>query len=290
MTQDEFNRLMKAYEDDESKTPLSFEKENLTGLNLSGLDFSGFNFRYANFFKANLAKSNFTNCDMTYATFMESIVSGADFTNANLTGCDFTRADLSDYIDESLGVISTNLTGATITDADFHDPTGPYETPTEFNPTKIHMPEVPNVCPATGEFTAYKKVYVINKNGEKATRIVKLTIPSDAARLSGTSRKCRADKAIVKEIQYLDGTRADETSATSYHDDTFIYEVYNTTPKTYQTITLKDSETFDTNRWNECGNGIHFFVNRNEAVAYNFQKQVPEIPDPIAPDVLIEEG
>lgn len=27
-------------------------------------------------------------------------------------------------------------------------------------------------------------------------------------------------------------------------------------------------EDFDTNRWNECATGIHFFITRIEAVAY----------------------
>ena len=36
-------------------------------------------------------------------------------------------------------------------------------------------------------------------------------------------------------------------------------------------ITIEEaifSDKFDENRWNECSNGIHFFINRQEAVNY----------------------
>lgn len=37
------------------------------------------------------------------------------------------------------------------------------------------------------------------------------------------------------------------------------------THKKGETIHVED---FDTNRWNECATGIHFFITRIEAVAY----------------------
>lgn len=31
---------------------------------------------------------------------------------------------------------------------------------------------------------------------------------------------------------------------------------------------VEPTEPFDDNRWNECASGIHFFITREEAVAY----------------------
>ena len=112
-----------------------------------------------------------------------------------------------------------------------------------------NIPFIPFACPDTGSFIAYKKA---------GGYIVKLQIPEDAKRLSATSRKCRCDRAQVLEIQNLDGTTADLTEIRSNYDKNFIYEVGKTV----------SVDIFDENRWNECSTGIHFFINRQEAVEY----------------------
>ena len=60
-------------------------------------------------------------------------------------------------------------------------------------------------------------------------------------------------------IENYDGTMAHCSAVQSYHDSSFIYEVG-------KTVTV---DNFDTNRWNECAPGIHFFITRGEAVQYN---------------------
>lgn len=112
-----------------------------------------------------------------------------------------------------------------------------------------NIPFISFVCPDSGSFIAYKKA---------GRYIVKLQIPKDAKRLSATSRKCRCNKAKVLEIQNLDGTKADITEVESYYDKTFIYEVGK----------IVSVDNFDEDRWNECSTGIHFFINRQEAVQY----------------------
>jgi hypothetical protein len=99
-------------------------------------------------------------------------------------------------------------------------------------------------CPEEGAFIAWKKC-------DKGI-LVKLLIPEDAQRSSATSRKCRASKAIVLEI-----IGADE--AFSEHDPSFRY---------CKGATVAPTEPFDNDRWNECGTGIHFFITRAEAEAY----------------------
>ena len=88
--------------------------------------------------------------------------------------------------------------------------------------------------------------------------IIKLKIPEDALRVSATGRKCRASKAKVVSITNLDGTQTDIKEVSSIYDHRFKYKVG-------ETVEVDD---FDTNRWNECSTGIHFFITREEAVNY----------------------
>ena len=104
-------------------------------------------------------------------------------------------------------------------------------------------------CPTEGSFIGWKKA---------SGHIVKLRIPEDARRSSATGHKCRCDKAYVMEIQNMDGTKATEDTVRSDHDKNFVYTVG-------ATVEVPD---FDDNRWNECAPGIHFFIDRREAVEY----------------------
>ena len=111
------------------------------------------------------------------------------------------------------------------------------------------LPFVPFACPDTGSFIGWKKAH---------GKIIKLEIPADAKRCSATSNKCRCSKAKVLEIQNLDGSISEITKIRSDYDYEFIYEVG-------KTVSVKD---FCENRWKECGQGIHFFINRQSAVEY----------------------
>ena len=107
-------------------------------------------------------------------------------------------------------------------------------------------------CPEEGSFIAYKKA-----QNNSVYVIVKLEITADAKRSSATSRKCRASKAKVLEITDISGNNKYKT-AVSTHDNSFVYEVG-------ETLEILD---FDNDRWKECSTGIHFFINRQEAVNY----------------------
>ena len=112
------------------------------------------------------------------------------------------------------------------------------------------IPFIPYACPDFGMFIGFKKA--------RDNLIVVLEIPEDAKRLSATGRKCRCDKARVLEIQNLDGTKSDKTEAVSQYDKDFIYRVG-------EIVSVPD---FCEDRWSECSKGIHFFINRQEAVDY----------------------
>ena len=112
-----------------------------------------------------------------------------------------------------------------------------------------NVPFIPYSCPDFGSFIGYKKA-----NGY----IVELEILADARRCSATSRKCRCDKAKVLSIQNADGTIADIKQVASDYNKDFIYTVGE----------IVEEPNFDGDRWNECSTGIHFFINRQEAVGY----------------------
>ena len=113
-----------------------------------------------------------------------------------------------------------------------------------------NIPFLPLVCPEKGEFVAFKKC---------KGYIVELLIPADAKRCSATTRKCRASYAKVLSITTLLGepVKTDSVTNTDYSPNI----VYTVGEFVYP-------DEFDDNRWNECSNGIHFFINRQEAVNY----------------------
>ena len=156
---------------------------------------------------------------------------GADLRGADLRGADLRWADLR----------GADLSGADLRGADLDE----Y--------TKIEDETIskyfPIACPDTGGFVGWKKC--------RDERIVKLLIPEDAKRSSAFGRKCRCDKAIVLDVQDLDGNSV-EGPAFSWYNRRFNYTKG-------QEVSVSD---FDEDRKNECSSGIHFFITRQEAVNY----------------------
>ena len=190
--------------------------------------------------KANLAGACLAVADLT----------GADLTGADLTGADISWADLADAILIGAKLEDANLKGAILTGADLNeaDITGANINWANLNGAK-NIPYIPLSCPSEGAFTGWKKV-----NNEY---LVKLQIPEDARRCSATTRKCRCDKAMVLDITSLDGEEHyDEVTNNNYSET--IYKVGE----------MVYPDSFDENRWNECSHGIHFFVNKQDAINY----------------------
>ncbi len=119
-----------------------------------------------------------------------------------------------------------------------------------------NVPFIPYACPDFGMFIGFKKA--IGCYEEQAIRVlVTLEIPEDAKRLSATGRKCRCDKAKVLRITDLE-EKVELAEAYSGHDNNFYYRVGE----------MVSVDNFDEDRWNECSTGIHFFINKQEAIDY----------------------
>ena len=111
-----------------------------------------------------------------------------------------------------------------------------------------NIPYISSACPSDGAFIGWKKI---------CDKLIKLEIPEDAKRSSATTHKCRCDKAIVLTITDLNGENPIEEIMNVSYECT-LYKVGE--------IVYPDS--FDENRWNECSHGIHFFIDKQEAINY----------------------
>ena len=63
-------------------------------------------------------------------------------------------------------------------------------------------------------------------------------------------------------ITNLDGSEANAEYALSKNDSEFLYKVGE----------VVSVDNFDTNRWNECSTGVHFFMTREAVVYYLFKE------------------
>ena len=200
--------------------------------NLRGADLRGADLRGADLRGAFLCNANLCSADLCTAYLRGALLCYTNLGGADLRGADLRGADLHDANLSGADLHDANLSGADLRDADLRMVQGLY-----------------NACPVEGSFIGWKKA---------SGFIVKLLIPVDALRSSAASTKCRCNKAFVVDIQTVDGGAANVRSVESDYDPMFKY-VLNS---------LVEVKDFDTNWWNECAPGIHFFVDRREAVEY----------------------
>ena len=222
---------------------------NLSGADLHGADLTGANLRAANLRWADLSEACLCDAELCGANlYMTNLIKAdlnwADLRFANIYGTDLNYARLSFADLSRTSLHRANLIGADLRCANLHD-ANLYMT----NLIDAKNIDFPISCPEKGSFIGFKKANDL---------IIELEIPSDALRSSATTRKCRCSKAKVISITNLDGSPSGVTSIPSSWDGNFIYSIGDI-------IEVKD---FDTNRWNECAPGIHFFITRQEAVNY----------------------
>ena len=152
---------------------------------------------------------------------------------ANLDGASLNRANLNGASLNRASLYGANLDGASLNRANLDGAT--------------NIPYIPLACPSDGAFIGWKKV---------SGCLVILEIPEDAQRCSGTSQKCRCDKAKVLGIISLSSNEVLDRVVNHSYDQETVYEV--------GCMVYPDS--FDDNRWNECSHGIHFFINKQDAI------------------------
>ena len=282
MTQNELNTIIESHQHYLNKDIDGWESmradlsdKNLSGLNLKNANLREANFRNANLSNSNLGDANLNNADLAYADLRKADLRKADLRKAYLSRADLREADLSraDLRDADLSEANlyrafccyTNLYKANLSGADLREANllradlrkadlreanlrNAYLSGTDLSENaKI---DYPITCPETGSFIGYKKAIY--------GYIVKLQICEDAKRSSATTKKCRCSKALVLAIENMDGSDSGLQEIESEFDPCFIYRIGE----------IVEVPDFDDNRWNECAPGIHFFMDRQNAVEY----------------------
>ena len=179
-----------------------------------------------------LTGANLREADLRYANLTNTDLIGTYLRNADLKGADLRGSDLS----------GSDLSGSDLRNADLRNS---YLKDIKVN----YMTEGYNIaCPEEGSFIGYKKA-----NG----CLIKLLILEDSKRSSATTIKCRCDKAKVLDIINIK-TGEKINSVASGYDEDFIYTVGE----------IVRVNNFDNDRWNEYTTGIHFFMNKENAINF----------------------
>ncbi len=194
-----------------------------------------------------LCGANLHGADLSYANLHGADLRGADLHGANLRHADLCDACLHGADLHGVNLCDADLRGVDLCHADLRDA----------NHVELSIAKT-SILPDEGDIIGWKKAWTDNEMPPTPV-IVKLLIPADAQRSNATGRKCRASTARVLDLQDKQGNSLPpDTTAYSGYDTDFTY-------KKGETIHVED---FDTNRWNECAPGIHFFITRIEAAEY----------------------
>lgn len=229
---------------------VNLKNANLTYANLDNVDLSCANFEnsdlsYANLYNANLTKANLNwaslwSANMEYANLNFSNLKNADLRYANLGG-----ADLKNVYLKNADLRYTNLKGAEFNYSNLANAflDGAKGNMIEYRKGKILTEDI------IGYKVCNRDAYSIEQRPAKRV-IVTLKIPRGAIVFSINGNKCRTNRAKVIAIDGADRAYSTFNNMSYYIGDEFnIYDFnceYNT----------------------ECGQGIHFFMTREEALNY----------------------
>ena len=179
---------------------------------------------------ADLSDAYLSGADLRGADLSDAYLRGADLRDAYLRGADLRGADLSDaYLRDA------DLRGANLRDADLR---GAKE-----------IPYLSLACPSDGAFIGWKKVKGC---------LIQLFIPEDAKRCSATTQKCRCEFAKVLSIVRIENGEELQSIENTSYAPSIVYKVGE----------IVKPDSFDEDRWNECSHGIHFFINKQDALNY----------------------
>ena len=229
------NNTLKDTLEEAVKQEANLYRANLDGANLYRANLDGANLNRASLNRASLNRASLNGASLEGANLNRASLEGASLNGASLEGANLNRASLEGASLEGANLNRASLEGASLNGASLNRAT--------------NIPFVPFACPSDGAFIGWKKV---------DNCLIMLEIPEDARRCSCTSQKCRCDKAKVLGITNLDTNESvSEIKNTSYSPAV-----------TYVVGEMVYPDSFDENRWNECSHGIHFFINKQNAIDY----------------------
>jgi len=180
---------------------------------------------------ADLRGADLRGADLRGADLRGADLRGADLQGAYLQGADLQDADLQDAYLQGAYLQGAYLQGADLQGADFKKIKHQFQ-----------------IIPEEGSFIAWKKL--------ANNHIAKIEIPARAKRVCNTiNRKCRA--SLVKTLQIFD-SKGNEVKTG--------YSNYIGLITEFKIGRLTKPDKFDDTPFNDCTNGIHFFVTKQEAL------------------------
>ena len=194
--------------------------------------------------KKTLEKAVNRGADLTGAYLRGAYLRGAYLAGADLAGADLTRADLTGAYLRGADLRGAYLRGADLAGADLTraDLTGADLRGADLRKIQSYF----QIIPEGGTFTAWKKC--------DNECLVKIEIPAKAKRHNSLGgRKCRA--SYVKTLQIWDKDGNEVKECCGQRDGETIYKVGR----------LTKPDKYDSNPLEECSNGIHFFITKQEA-------------------------
>jgi uncharacterized protein DUF5758/pentapeptide repeat protein len=191
----------------------------------------------ANLQSADLQYADLRSADLQYANLRSANLQSADLQYANLQSADLQYANL-----RSANLRSANLQSANLRSADLQ----------YANLRSANLRSAKNSELAQAQTSIVSEGNIVGWKKCRNNVIVKLLIPQKAKRSNATGRKCRAEYAQVLRV-----FGADEGIST-YKSDVI-----------YRKGETVHCDTWNTDRFKECGGGIHFFLTRIEAENYD---------------------
>jgi len=192
---------------------------------------------------AYLASANLAGADLARANLTRANLANANLTGANLAGANLARAYLA----------SANLTGANLAGANLANANLTRANLTGANLAGADLARAKNADHAIAQTVLTPEGALIGWKACNRSVLVKLQIPADAKRSNASGRKCRAEFVDVLEVIGA------EVGVTDTHGP---FTEYSVGARVH-------CHKWDDNRWNECSGGIHFFITRAEAEAWN---------------------
>ena len=157
---------------------------------------------------------------------------------ANLCGADLSSANLYDADLHGANLYGANLYGADLHGADLRGAN--LYGASLCGAKNSELAQAQTVLLSEGNLVGWKKC--------KNNVIVKMLIPQKAKRSNSTGRKCRAEYAQVLRVYGA-------AEGLSLHDGKTVY-------RKGETVTC---DSWNPDRFVECGGGIHFYITRIEA-------------------------
>lgn len=241
-------------------------RANLKGVDISDTDLRGVNLKYARLDGVSFYKSDLREADLRWASLWDANLSYANLHEAKLSYAEIVRGNLSYANFRDASFVDACLADSVLTNADFECANlswadlrncnlchANFRYCNLWNANLVGAKDVsyiPLRCPSDGAFIGWKRVKDV---------LIKLEIPADAKRSSATTRKCRCEKAKV--LGFYDSLGLNELNITELVNNRYEKCRYIKGEMVYP-------DYFDDNRWDECSHGIHFFINKQDAINY----------------------